>query len=151
MHGHSDLCLRVQAAGEKIMRNVAQRLMNRELATAVITWQSNLNEVKAKERAHAICKRVGLRMLNRDLSDAVMEWRDQQVEEKNRLRGEGIMRRVGSRMRNKELAMNWAEWVRNYKAGILEMWQNRAQNTKIELEALQMKFAFTTQVQQELR
>ena len=91
-------------------------------------------------------KRVGLRMLNRGLSDAVMEWRDQQVEEKSRLRGEGIMRRVGGRMRNKELALNYAEWVRNYKAGILEMWQNRAQNTKIELEALQMKFAFTTQV-----
>ena len=91
-------------------------------------------------------KRVGLRMLNRGLSDAVMEWRDQQVEEKKRLRGEGIMKRVGSRMRNKELAMNWAEWVRNYKAGILTMWQNRHQNVKLELEALQMKFAFTTQV-----
>ena len=91
-------------------------------------------------------KRVGLRMLNRGLSDAVMEWRDQQVEEKSRLRGEGIMRRVGGRMRNKELALNYAEWVRNYKAGILEMWQNRHESLRVELDALKLQFALTTQV-----
>ena len=91
-------------------------------------------------------KRVGLRMLNRGTSDAIMEWRSQQVEEKSRLRGEGIMKRVGGRMRNRELALNWVEWVRNYKAGILTMWQDRHDAVVHELEALKLQFAFTTQV-----
>ena len=128
------------------MRNVAQRLMNREVASAIVVWRAQYDEVKSRERGEAILKRVGLRMLNRGTSDAVMEWRGQHMEVKNRLRGEGIMMRVGSRMRNKEVALNWAEWVRNYKAGILTMWQNRHRNLSVELDALKMKFAFTTQV-----
>ena len=130
------------------MRNVAQRLMNREAASAIIIWHSNFNEEKSRKRGEAIMKRVGLRMLNRGLSDAVMEWRDQQVEEKSRLRGEGIMRRVGGRMRNKELALNFAEWARNYKAGILTMCKNRHESLRVELDALKMQFALTTQVPQ---
>jgi hypothetical protein len=104
-----------QSAGESIMRNVAQRLLNAEIIAGLTNWKDNLHEIKSRERGEAIMRRVGLRMKNREAADAVTIWREQQLEVKNRLRGEAIMKRVGGRMRNKEVALCWGEWVSSYR------------------------------------
>jgi len=52
-----------------------------------------------------------------------------------------IMKRVGARFRNKAVALNWAEWVHNYKAGMLEMWQTRAETCQAQKAALEEELA----------
>ena len=73
--------LTTNTAGESIMRNVAQRMRNQEIAAAVIVWKEGLDEQKSRERGERIMRRVGKRMLNREASDAVMGWRESQIEE----------------------------------------------------------------------
>ena len=72
----------VQAGAESIMRNVAKRMLNAELSSAVITWHQGLLEHRSQQRGERIMKRVGARWMNRELSDNFREWREKQTEEK---------------------------------------------------------------------
>ena len=135
--------LTTNAAGEKIMRNVAQRILNKEAAAAVIVWRLRWTAHRNQERAEGIMRRVAKRILHRDVSDALMGWREAQVEETCRKRGEAIMRRVGGRMKNKELALNWQEWYRNFKADIVGMWRNRMHQLQLELDEMTLKYKLT--------
>ena len=128
------------------MRNVAARMRNREAAAAIIIWHEGMDEQRKRERGEGIMRRVGKRMLNKEKSDAVVIWREQQLELKNRLRGEAIMKRVGGRMRNKEVALNFAAWQTNCRGDMASMWKNRIQRLQDDLDAMTMKYAFTTQV-----
>ena len=85
----------------------------------------------------------------------LVEWRqkmlDNSIQIRSRKVGERLIRRVAGRMRNREVALTWAEWKRNYRASVASLGAKEYTDLQVELEALQMKFAFTTQVQQELR
>ena len=139
-----------QAGAESIMRNVAKRMQNGEIAAAVIIWRENQvleeRERLARERGERIMKRVGGRWANRDLSDKFREWMWSWQEERDRLRAEAIMRRVGGRWRNQELAMNWTEYVTNYRGDIITMWRNRTNRLQLSIDELEMKFRLVTQV-----
>ena len=103
------------------MRNVAKRMMNGELTGGLLAWRTNMVEAKNQLRGEGIMRRVALRMLNRALSDKMLTWREAQVADKNQARAEAIMQRVAARWRHKDLSLNWSEWYRNYKTGILDM------------------------------
>ena len=90
-------------------------------------------------------RRVALRLLNREKSDCVVMWRMNQVEFARQERGELIMKRVGGRMRHKLAAMNFAEWLRNYRAGMAEMWQSRNAKLQEELGTLQVEYQMLSQ------
>ena len=109
------------AGAEKIMRNVAKRLLMGDTARLVISWKMKIVEIKNRERGEGIMRRVGMRMLNKDLASGYVRWQLGWMEDKNKARGEMIMRRVGARMTKKELTTNWDAWVQNYKENMLEM------------------------------
>ena len=118
-----------QQGAESIMRNVAKRILYGEAAQALISWQCKWIEARNRAKGERIMQRVGVRwknsIENREISEAFLGWHYSLMCDKNQSRAEAIMRRVGGRFRNKELAMHYAEWVRNAKAGVLDMWRQR--------------------------
>ena len=90
-------------------------------------------------------KRVALRMLNRDKAFCVIIWRENQVTDKNQKRAERIIKRVSGRMMKKDLTLNLAEWIRNYRNGVAEMWQNRNAKLQEEFDTLQLEYQMATQ------
>merc|ERR1711871_633007 len=131
-----------QSGAEQIMKNVAKRMLNRDLARMLIAWSCNWRD---DARARWIMKGVGGRWMNREASDAVRSWHEKYFEEKSQARAEAIMRRVGGRMRNKEMALNYAEWARNAKNDRESLWKNRVAKLQAELDELQVKFTLVTQ------
>jgi hypothetical protein len=63
------------------MRNVALRMMHRDLASAVLTWRggttswkSDVDAQKSKSLANGIMRRVGKRMMSQELALSYGEW-----------------------------------------------------------------------------
>ena len=113
--------LLMQGGAESIMRNVAKRMLMGEAAQAVICWRSKQLEAKAQARAERIMRRVGGRWRQQDAVEALERWHERAMIAKMQSQGESILKRVGGRLQKKEVAMNFGEWRRNTRAGILDM------------------------------
>ena len=115
----------VQAGAEGLMRKVALKMKNKELAGCVTEWrmtqQYQKAEHMAQERGEQIMKRVGMRMLNRDLSDRFMIWSSSWRADVAKQRGLGIMRWAGARMRVGELVEAIKNWQATAVHDVLEM------------------------------
>ena len=125
------------------MKNVAKRMLNNDMARAIIAWRSKSN---AHVRAERIMKRVGGRWMHGEMSNAFENWQESHAREKARLHAEVLMRRVGNRLQNKQVALNFAEFERNAKNDREIMWRNRVAKLQVEVDSLQMKFTLVTQV-----
>ena len=119
------ICACLQAGAEGLMRKVALKMKNKELAGCVREWrmtqQCEKAEHMAQERGEQIMKRVGMRMLNRDLSDRFMIWSSSWRADAAEQRGLGIMKRAGARMRMGELVEAIKNWQASAVHGVLEM------------------------------
>ena len=124
------------------MRNVAQRLLNGEVAQMLISWKMKIVKEKNHERGQAIMKRVTMRMINKEQAIAYKNWHDNQVEWDSKKRGKAIMKRVGMRMTKKELSISYFNWydnlveVKKKRRGEMMMRRVAARMTKKELTAV---------------
>ena len=136
------LTMASQQGAEAIMRNVALKIKNRDIAAAVSVWkyaqQDEKYQAQCQARAEDIMRKVGGRWKNQELWAMFREWRGKQLEEYAQIRAEGIMKRVGSRMRNKDLALNYQEWKSNAFNDRVTTWKNRAEKAELALGALEM-------------
>ena len=134
-----------QTGAENIMRNVAKRMLMKEVSVGLLSWKYKWAEDANQVKGEAIMRRVGLRILNKELSVCYLGWKYKYLEDANQERGEQILRRVGARLMKAELSQGYVEWVRNKENGIKDMWRRRAENYQIEINSLQLKFSLTTQ------
>merc|ERR1719272_1697185 len=143
------LAITAQTGAEGLMRKVALKMKNKELAGCVREWrmtqQCEKAEHMAQERGEQIMKRVGMRMLNRDLSDRFMIWSSSWRADAAEQRGLGIMKRAGARMRMGELVEAIKNWQASAVHGVLEMWQQRAEKWELKSNELELTLAITAQ------
>ena len=107
------------------MRNVAKRMMNKDLASCVTVWREQQKaeafELEARARGERIMKNVAKRMLNREVASCVIVWHDEWRSYVDEERGLGIMRRVGARMMKKDVVVAVSTWKDKANKGVLEM------------------------------
>ena len=96
------------------MRNVAKRMMNKELACCVTSWREQQKaeafELEARARGERIMKNVAKRMLNKEVASCVIIWREEYRAYINEERGLAIMRRVAVRMFKRNVVVAITTW-----------------------------------------
>jgi len=125
---HLQHILDTHANAESIMRNIAKRMLNKEVAFALIIWSEKLRVHNAHQCALRITKRVMMRMRHRSLSDAVMGWHERQLEEHRLLtdvntleRSDMFRERCGRLQKELESArMSLIEKSQNSGAGMMK-------------------------------
>jgi len=126
---HLRFILTTQGGAEKIMKNVAKRIMAGDLMTAVLAWKQKAQEAASQVRGERLMKRVGLRLRGASDTvsclDAIREWnakwghiaaerKSMHQLHKTMSRGERMMFRIGQRFRH-------GDW-----SGALQRWRQRA-------------------------
>jgi len=129
-----------------IMHNVAQKILHRDKACAIVIWQENLRSHMGVKRGERIMKRVGARFMNKDTVHVLMEMKENFQLHLRKMHAAHVMKKVGSRMNKRALYQNWFEWYKNAKDGFKEMWQLRAEKYQLEIDSLQLKYALTSQI-----
>ena len=106
------------------MRNVAKRMMNKDLASCVTVWREQQKaeafELEARARGERIMKNVAKRMLNREVASCVIVWHDEWRSYVDEERGLGIMRRVAARMLQRDVVTAVTTWKSSAKNKLVD-------------------------------
>jgi len=137
--------MQLNKGAEKIMNNVANRIIFRKSSIGVITWRRHAQVFKSRKHSMAILRRMAFRSQNMELSDSVLEWQRCSRISVSRSKAEALLVRVGGRIIHQEKALNLSEWYRSYKADVEGVLRRRQAVLEEELQMKQVQIVMATQ------